>query len=64
MRAWIGKKELRTANGVAAVVGCDDFDTETFDFFEERDDHLFRKEESVEAKAELYSPVTKWAVGS
>ena len=45
-------------------MGCDDFDAETFDFFEERDDHFFREEESVEGEAKLYSAVTKWAFGS
>jgi hypothetical protein len=63
MDVWIGERELRTTNGVAAVVGCDDFDAETFDFFEQRDNHFFREEESVEGEAKLYSAVTKWAFG-
>jgi hypothetical protein len=64
MDVWIGERELRTTNGVAAVVDCDDFDSETFDFFEQRDNYFFREEESVESEAKLYSAVTKWAFGS
>jgi hypothetical protein len=56
-------RELHTTNSVAAVVGCDDFDAETFDFFEQRDDDFFREEESVEGEANLHSSVTEWTFG-
>jgi hypothetical protein len=49
-----------TLNCILSIVGCDDFDSKSFDLVEQGYNHFFGQEKSIKSQPELNSTVTEW----
>jgi hypothetical protein len=49
-----------TKNGIASVVGGDEFDSEPANFLKDPDHHVLRKKGALESKAQADAPIPEW----